>query len=236
MKLGDRDWITMIQQAVASLSPAYFGMVMATGIVSLAAHLMALPRVAWGLFAVNLVAYPLLWGLYLLRLVCFPRRLFADLISHRNASGFFTIVAASCVLGSQCLLLGGWLRVALGLWGLAVLLWLALTYTIFTAFTIKEHKPAFEKSISGAWLLAVVATQAIALLGALLAAEIELPYRLELNFLALSMWLWGGMLYIWMMSLIFYRYTSFAFRRGTWHRRTGSTWGRWPSRPWRVRS
>jgi tellurite resistance protein TehA-like permease len=25
------------------------------------------------------------------------------------------------------------------------------------------------------------------------------------------MWLWGGMLYIWMMSLIFYRYTFFAF-------------------------
>src|SRR3546814_6275115 len=37
----------------------------------------------------------------------------------------------------------------------------------------------------------------------------DLPYRLELNFLALSMWLWGGMLYIWMMSLIFYRYTYF---------------------------
>ena len=25
------------------------------------------------------------------------------------------------------------------------------------------------------------------------------------------MWLWGGMLYIWMMSLIFYRYTFFEF-------------------------
>jgi tellurite resistance protein TehA-like permease len=32
-----------------------------------------------------------------------------------------------------------------------------------------------------------------------------------LNFFALSMWLWGGMLYIWMMSLIFYRYTFFEF-------------------------
>ena len=37
------------------------------------------------------------------------------------------------------------------------------------------------------------------------------PLRLELNFFALSMWLWGGMLYIWMMSLIFYRYTFFRF-------------------------
>ena len=38
---------------------------------------------------------------------------------------------------------------------------------------------------------------------ALLAARIGQPLRLELNLLALSMWLWGGMLYIWMMALIF---------------------------------
>jgi len=30
-----------------------------------------------------------------------------------------------------------------------------------------------------------------------------------MNFFALSMWLWGGMLYIWIISLIFYRYTFF---------------------------
>ena len=28
------------------------------------------------------------------------------------------------------------------------------------------------------------------------------------------MWLWGGMLYIWMISLIFYRYTFFPFQPG----------------------
>lgn len=43
-------------------------------------------------------------------------------------------------------------------------------------------------------LLAVVATQAIAVLSAILAARGARPLRLELNFLALSMWLWGGML------------------------------------------
>lgn len=34
---------------------------------------------------------------------------------------------------------------------------------------------------------------------------------MEVNFFALSMWLWGGMFYIWMISLIFYRYTFFKF-------------------------
>ena len=85
---------------------------------------------------------------------------------------------------------------------------------MFTGFTVKEHKPTLDKGISGAWLLAVVATQAIAVLSALLAAHVGQPGKLEMNFLALSMWLWGGMLYIWMMSLIFYRYTFFALSPG----------------------
>jgi len=46
-------------------------------------------------------------------------------------------------------------------------------------------------------------------LTALLAAHWGQPARLHANFVALSMWLWGGMLYIWIISLIFYRYTFF---------------------------
>ena len=68
-----------------------------------------------------------------------------------------------------------------------------------------------ERGITGAWLLAVVATQSMALLSALLARHFEQPVRLHINFVALSMWLWGGMMYIWMISLIFYRYTFFKF-------------------------
>ena len=63
-------------------------------------------------------------------------------------------------------------------------------------------------------MLAVVATQSIAVLSALIAVDIAQPYKLAINFLALSMWLWGGMLYIWMMSLIFYRYNFFRFSPG----------------------
>jgi hypothetical protein len=70
---------------------------------------------------------------------------------------------------------------ALLLWGLALLLWLALTYTIFTGLTIKQNKPPLDKGINGAWLLAVVATQSIATLSALLAPRLGQPVRLELT-------------------------------------------------------
>jgi tellurite resistance protein TehA-like permease len=199
---------------VSTLSPAYFGMVMATGIVSLA-MLEAGPRwAAWGLFAIAVAAYAVLWVLTILRLVQHPGRVGADLIDHLRGPGFFTMVAASSILGSEFLLLADGLRAAFVLWFFALILWLGLTYTIFTAFTVKEVKPPLDRGISGAWLLAVVATQSIAVLAALLAARVGQPFRLDLNFLALSMWLWGGMLYIWMMSLIFYRYTFFPFLPG----------------------
>lgn len=198
--------------ALAGLSPAYFGMVMATGIVSIGAWRLGFPTIAWGLFAFNVVAYGVLWVLYITRLIRYPRRFGSDLIDHLRGPGFFTMVAASSILGCQFLLLANNVLGGLILWCVAIVLWLLLTYSIFAAFTIKENKPTLDRGISGGWLLAVVATQSIAVLSALLAAHAAQPYKLEMNFFALSMWLWGGMLYIWMMSLIFYRYTFFPFR------------------------
>ena len=198
------DWL---RQAARGLSPAYFALVMATGIVSVDAQLFDMPRVAAALFRLNIAAYLVIWALTALRAVWFPRELWRDMVDHRSGPAFFTSVAASGVLGSQFVVLADDYGIAKLLWILAVMLWVGLTYTMFTAFTIKDRKPTLDEGISGAWLLAVVATQSIAVLSAYLAAHWERPYRLELNFLALSMWLWGGMLYVWMISLIFYRYT-----------------------------
>ncbi|MCC3306752.1 tellurite resistance/C4-dicarboxylate transporter family protein [Sneathiella sp. HT1-7] len=201
----------MHSDKLESLSPAYFGMVMATEIVSLAPWQLGLPCVAWALFVLNIMVYVLLWGLNILRAFRYPKQYKADLIDHGRGPGFFTFVAATSILGSQFVLIANNETAGFVLWFLAVGLWIGLTYTIFTAFTVKENKPTLEQGISGAWLLAIVATQSIAVLATILAIHVAQPYRVELNFLALSMWLWGGMLYIWMMSLIFYRYTFFRF-------------------------
>ena len=199
---------------LAELSPAYFGMVMATGIVSLAAHLLGMTAIARGLCYLNVVMYGVLWILTAARMLRYPARFFGDVVDHLRGPGFFTSVAATGVLGSQLVVLFGEYRVAGALWWLAIGLWVALTYTIFAGLTIKREKPTLDRGITGGWLLAVVSTQSIAALSALLAAHTGQPSRLEMNFLALSMWLWGGMLYIWMMSLIFYRYTFFPFSPG----------------------
>ncbi len=200
--------LNSIQISVEQLHPAYFAMVMATGIVGIAADLMEMSAIAVALTWLNLLLFIALWFLTLARLICYRRRFLSDLIDHNLAPGFFTTVAAASILGSQWLVIYDAASMALGLWLFAILLWTILTYTIFTGLTVKESKPTLAEGIHGGWLIAVVATQSLAVLGARLAPNFAAHSEAAL-FFALSMWLWGGMLYIWMISLIFYRYVFF---------------------------
>jgi tellurite resistance protein TehA-like permease len=200
--------LAFIKSSIENLHPAYFAMVMATGIVSIAAHMSGWDEIALPLCALNLVFFVALWLLTAARLFWHRGRVVADLLDHNRSPGFFTMVAASCILGNQWLTILSTERMALWLWISGIALWLVLTYTIFTALTVKENKPALAEGINGGWLVAVVATQAVSVLGARLAPQFELHAETVLV-ISLSMWLWGGMLYIWMISLIFYRYAFF---------------------------
>jgi tellurite resistance protein TehA-like permease len=210
----DKAYSTQSDTFLADLSPAYFGLVMATGIVSLAAFMMDYARLALALFYLNIAQYLILCILYGLRAFRYPSRFLSDMIAHHTGPGYFTAVAGTGILASQFMVLRENVVAGMGLWLLTLILWICLTYTIFTVFTVKREKPTLDQGINGSWLLSVVATQALSVSSALLASRIGQPYRLELNLLALSMWLWGGMLYIWMMSLIFYRYAFFRFSPG----------------------
>jgi tellurite resistance protein TehA-like permease len=200
--------LALLSQSIATLNPAYFALVMATGIVSIASHLLGMPWVALILFWLNVAAFAILVVLTVTRLATFPRSLWADLIDHKRGVGFFTSVAASCVLGSQCLLIGELRAAAVVLWCLGIVLWFVLTYAIFTSFAVKETKPSLPEGIHGGWLVSVVATQSVSVLGGLLGPGFG-PYGEQALFFALAMWLGGGMLYIWIISLIFYRYSFF---------------------------
>ena len=192
-----------------TLHPAYFALVMATGIVSIAAQLLKVPFVPQILLGINIGAYVVLWLLTIARISRFPRDVFADLIDHQRGVGFFTMVAATSVLGSQLVIVGKHTAFAFGLWIATLVLWMVLIYAVFTAYTVKETKPTLDKGISGGWLVAVVATQSVSTLASILAPTVS--GKELLLFVSLTFWLAGGMLYIWLISLIFYRYTFFAF-------------------------
>jgi tellurite resistance protein TehA-like permease len=193
---------------LADLHPAYFAMVMATGIVSVAAHLLGLRRTGLALFWLNIAFYIAVWALMLARTLRYPARVRADLMHHGRCVGFFTAVAATCVLGSQALLIGGRWNIAAALWVVGIALWAGLTYTIFTIMTVKSLKPSLADGINGGWLVSVVAAQSVAVLGAQLADGFA-AHAAQVLLFSLVMWLGGGMLYVWIISLIFYRYTFF---------------------------
>lgn len=196
---------------LAGMSPGYFGLVMATGIVSLTAFLMGHTTISWALFTLNIAQYAILCLFYAIRAWRYPRRFLGDMVSHHSGPAYFTMVAGTGILAAQCFVIARNKTAGTAFWFLTILLWIGLTYTIFTALIVRKDKPTLDKGIDGSWLLAVVSTQSVSVTSALLAAHSDQPFRLELNLLALSTWLWGGMLYIWLISLIFYRYAFFYF-------------------------
>lgn len=200
--------MNLFDQEVAHLYPGYFALVMATGIVSIASFLLGMGPVAWALFRMNEVAYGILWLLTLVRLVRYPHGVTSDLTDHARGPGFFTVVAGTCVLGSQYAILAGDSTAASLLWALGIVLWVILTYTFFTAVTVRRFKPGLESGVNGAWLLAVVATESVSTLGTQVAASVGRWQEVTL-FFSLGMYLAGCMLYILIIALIFYRFTFF---------------------------
>jgi tellurite resistance protein TehA-like permease len=196
------------ESPIAQFPPAYFSMVMATGIVSMACWLKGFLLIAESLFWLNATVYGILWTITLARLFLYPRKLFSDYSDHLRGPGFFTIVAGTCVLGSQFTLIVQFLRAASGLLVAGLLLWVFLIYAVFAAITTKPDKPLLEKGIHGLWLVAVVATQSVSILTTRIASFY--PGLSEaLMFLALCLFLIGFMLYLFIMGLIFYRFLFF---------------------------
>lgn len=196
---------------LANLPTAYFALVMATGIVSIASYYFDFDNLAKLLFYFNIAAYLFLSFLYLLRLFIFPAKFVADIKDHAKSPGFLTYVAGSCVLGSQFVIIAGNHAAASVLFYIGTLAWLIFIYTVFTVFTVKKDKPPINVAISGVWLLIIVSTQSVSVLASQLAGHI--PFASELVFFfALAMFLCGCMLYIIIITLIVYRMSFFEMR------------------------
>jgi tellurite resistance protein TehA-like permease len=193
-----------LSRTAAELYSGSFALVMATGIISTAAHLLSFSVLARVLVGLNVVFFAVLWLLTLARLVFFFPRLRADLLGHASGPGFFTVVAGTCVLGTQIALVTEAYGIALILWILGLALWALLTYAFFAAAVASGSKPTLGAGINGGWLVSVVATQSVSVLATVLSAGY--PSCTEaLLFLSLCFSLAGGMLYLIIITLLFYR-------------------------------
>lgn len=191
--------------SLRNLPPNIFAMVMATGIVALAVNGAGWSTGGHVLFWIGEAAYGTLWVMTLVRWVCHWSTVRSELAAHAKAPGFFTIVAASGVLGSGCVLLYGATGIGQAFWVVTIVLWVGLTYTILPTLIEVEDKPDISLGLNGVWLLVVVATQSVCVLGCLVAPHLPSETIAPALFISLCFWLVGGMVYLWLISLIFYR-------------------------------
>ena len=177
-----------------ALSPSNFALVMATGIMSFAFDLTGHARLGDGLFGLTLLAWVVLIALSAWRLVAFTQAVKADLLNIRRVFAFFTLVAATNVLG-VLLLRHGLLYAAMACWALAFMAWCLLLYLSFSVLVFLTHENSVNV-VHGDWLTSIIGTHSLVLLGAGLAPhlgeyagymmiEIHLLWGLGLIFYAL---------------------------------------------------
>lgn len=198
----------VLEEGARELYPGYFALIMATGIVSLACFLHGFSLLARPLLQVNMAAARTLTLLTVVRLVRYLPQFMADLRSHTRAPGFFTLVAASCTLGSQFIVLEGILTAGFFLWFLGILFWIPLMYAVLPTMMVREIKLDLGAGLDGGWLIAVVATQSISVLRTQIAPHLTRGEE-PILFVSLAMFLLGATLYLLIIALIFYRLLFF---------------------------
>jgi tellurite resistance protein TehA-like permease len=197
--------IELVLTGAETLFPGYFALVMATAAVSIASFLLGHLLIARTLVGLNWLFYLSLWALTVVRLTHFPRQVVADLFDHQRAPGFFTLVAGTCMLATQTVIVGHGHAIAVPMWWFGLGLWFLVMYAFFTAVTIRKRKPTLAAGINGAWLIAAVATQSIVVSrGAV--DGLSAPSQ-PIQLLCVAMFMIGCMLYLAIIPLIFYRLT-----------------------------
>lgn len=181
------------QSAVEGLTPGYFALVMATGILSVGLKLERHETLSSILLAVCVAAFVVLLTLTVWRFVSYRSAVNEDFMDPRRAFGFFTFVAGTNVLGVRLGMEGLYWVTAL-LLILSGLAWLVLGYVVpWTAVLGREERPVLA-SANGTWFIWVVASQSVAVAAATL-EPVFTSGRRELALLAVMSWSVGVFLY-----------------------------------------
>src|SRR5690606_35550865 len=182
------------------LLPAYFALVMATGIISIALFLDGLVVPAYVLFYLNIAFLIVLGFLFIYRCIFYSQQVIDDFRSYQKGPGFFTIVAALCIVGNQFILLFQNMLAAKILLVVAGVAWLIIGYGFFFNITVTTNKKSLNEGINGTWLVVIVAIQALSVLISFLSEDFGDLTAVYL-FVALCLFLLGCVFYLYIMSL-----------------------------------
>lgn len=192
----------MVKNAIRTLYPGYFALIMATGIISNGFYLLDIKPISNALLVFDSAAFVILVPMTIARAIMFPRSLWADMINPRLVFSFFTIVAGANVFGVQ-LLLRGHISVAVALWIFSLTIWIPLSYFSFSVLTFRDTEENVGV-VGGGWLIAIVGAESIAALGGKLSAEVSTASE-HIFVIAHAFWGIGILLYLIFITLFAYR-------------------------------
>ncbi|NKE37529.1 hypothetical protein GWG54_17290 [Natronococcus sp. JC468] len=202
------------------LDPAYFGLVMSTGIISIAFLELDIGTVSWPLAVFTIASYVVLIGLFIVKIVAFPRRVAADLRNRERHWGTLTFVVATNTVGTQFVLFFEAITIATALWTMTLVVTPILLYYLFGTEFIGARKTAVSERIDGAFLLVIVCMQSLAVLGGLLSNELS-SYAADIVLLSMSYYGAGYVLYFVIVTIVAYRLLEGNVRPSDW---TGPYW------------
>ena len=156
-----------VEAMVESLTPGYFALVMASGIISVGLLLVGHTVLSLALFVVCVAAYALLCALNLWRFIRFRHALVSDFRDPKRAFGFFTFVAGTNVLGARAAA-EGWFHVTATLLAVSVVVWIVLGYVIPWSAVLGQAERPVVALANGTWFIWVVASQSVAVSAATL--------------------------------------------------------------------
>jgi tellurite resistance protein TehA-like permease len=157
---GRGGWLA---RQIDTLYPGCFALVMATGIISNAFYFEGMHGISDVLFDINVAAYAWLVAATAARLIRAPKALWADLTSPQLTFAFFTLVAATDVLGFG-ILVRGHSDIALSMWLGALGVWFVLIYLCFGVLVFLNTAHG-ANVVHGGWLIAIVGTESLVVLG-----------------------------------------------------------------------
>lgn len=182
-----------VRQAVEGLTPGYFALVMASGIISVGMKLDGFDIISTVLLIICAVGFVILLGLTLWRFFAYRSAINHDFLRPDRAFGFFTFVAGTNVLGVRLGMEGAYLATGI-LLALAGTVWLLLGYVVpWTAVLGRVERPVVATA-NGTWFIWVVASQSVAIAAATI-EPIVTTGRRELAVLAVMSWSVGIFLY-----------------------------------------
>jgi tellurite resistance protein TehA-like permease len=200
-----------VLDAVRTLTPGYFALTMASGIISVGLELEGFHALSAVLLAVCAVSYAVILVLSLVRLARFPADMRRDFMDPARAFGFFTFIAGTNVLGVR-LGTAGWTGTTAALLAVGVLAWVVLGYVVpWTAVLGRNERPVV-KDANGTWFIWCVASQSVAVAAASVEPLAGLEWRAALALVAVVAWSVGLILYAAVGIFVSLRLMTFPIR------------------------